>query len=533
MILTNKIKVKISKKNIEHFKNLGKKIKLQDIVEINPEELNNGSHILIEVKCDICNKEKELSYQKYVKNIKNGGYYACCSKCAQDKVKKTSIINFGSEYYMQTEEYRESVNKTSKEKYGVEHFTQAKKVIDKQKKTNLEKYAVENVFASEKIKEKIKETNLERYGVENPSYSTEIKEKISHNIITTLRNKLLKENPNIINIEDDIYEMKCDNNKNHNYKINRLLLANRKFLKTTLCTVCFPPNSYTSSGLEILLREFIVDNYKGDIEFNSKKIISPYELDIYLPELKLAFEFNGVYWHNELNKSKDYHLIKHNLCKDKNIELIQIWQDSWIYKNDIVKSIILNKLNIKNKKIFARKCDIRIVNDNDKKNFLNNNHLQGNINSNINIGLYYNEKLISIMTFGKIRNAMGNKGNSKEYELYRYCNKLGYTITGGASKILNYFISKYEYDNLYTYFSRDLGFKNLYEKIGFEYISESKPNYFYVIDGIRKHRYSFRKDKLIKEGFNPEKTEHQIMLERNIFRIYDSGNLKYKYIMTI
>jgi hypothetical protein len=59
----------------------------------------------IKVKCDICGKEKEIMFQKYIKNISNGGFYSCSSKCAQDKIKKTNKDKFGKEYYTQTNEY--------------------------------------------------------------------------------------------------------------------------------------------------------------------------------------------------------------------------------------------------------------------------------------------------------------------------------------------------------------------------------------------------------------------------------------------
>ncbi|MDY0270831.1 DUF7487 domain-containing protein [Trichloromonas sp.] len=137
-MLTDKIiKVKVSKKNISHFKNLGIDCNLKDIIDIDPINLNEGSHILVNVKCDVCGSEKQLMFQKYIKNIKNGGIYCCSSKCAQQKVKNTSINKFGTEYYTQTDEYKKRVEKTSIELYGVKHFTQNDKVKNKIKKTNL------------------------------------------------------------------------------------------------------------------------------------------------------------------------------------------------------------------------------------------------------------------------------------------------------------------------------------------------------------------------------------------------------------
>jgi len=145
MLINEKIKIKLSKKNIKHFKSLGYNGELKDIIEVFTKDINPGSHILIKVKCDICGNEKEILFQKYIKNIKNGNFYACSSRCAQDKVKKTSLEKFGSEYYMRTKEYKDSVKETSIKNYGCDHFTQ-----------------------NEEVKNKVKETNLERYGADNP-----------------------------------------------------------------------------------------------------------------------------------------------------------------------------------------------------------------------------------------------------------------------------------------------------------------------------------------------------------------------------
>jgi len=180
MLLEKKIKIKINKKNIEHIKSKGYDVNLKDIVEIKTEDINHGSHRIVKVKCDICGNEKEIMFQKYIKNINNGGFYACSSGCAQDKVKKTSMDKFGSKYYMQTKEYRDSVKKTNFKKYGVEYHLQSEEVKDKIKNTNLKKYGVENPFESDMIKEKIKNTNLKKYGVENPFESDMIKEKIKN-----------------------------------------------------------------------------------------------------------------------------------------------------------------------------------------------------------------------------------------------------------------------------------------------------------------------------------------------------------------
>ena len=131
------------------------------------------------------------------------------------------------------------------------------------------------------------------------------------------------------------------------------------------------------------------------------------------------------------------------------------------------------------------------------------------------------------MTFGKQRKNMGNKSEENTYELLRFCNKLNTSVIGGASKLFKYFIDNYKPEEIITYADRSWSQGNLYRKLGFDFIYETQPNYYYVVDGIRKNRFNFRKDILIKDGFDPNKTEREIMLERKIYRIYDSGQLKF------
>ena len=413
MIIIEKIKIKVNKMNIKHFISKGYNVKIKDIITINSNDLSVGSHIKVKVKCDTCEEEKELSFQKYIKNIKNDNFYACSSKCAQKKVKKTNIKKFGKEYYTQTIEYIDKVNKTDSEKYGC-HHTKNENVKEKQKATLNKKYGVDNFFKSEKFKEsnkkrleekgvinnfqidEIKEksritciekygvpysaqsekvrdkqkiTNLERYGSIYPSSNDKIKEKtLKTNIkkygvksvlmlsenkkiskINRQKNwfeyiKSINNNINFLNYNTDKKEIEITCEKNHTYFISRELFYSRLNSKTELCTICNNIEKHTS-GLEIQMVDYIKKNYNVEIVQNTKRTISPYELDIYLPDLKLAFEFNGLYWHNETNKENNYHLNKTELCEQQGIQLIHIWEDDWIYKQDIVKSMILNKLN--------------------------------------------------------------------------------------------------------------------------------------------------------------------------------------------
>lgn len=267
---------------------------------------------------------------------------------------------------------------------------------------------------------------------------------------------------------------------------------------------------------------------KENIIYNSRNIIENNEIDIFIPKYMIAFEYNGLYWHNEINKENNYHLVKTKLCNEKGIQLIHIFEDEWLYKKDIVKSRITNLLGLNQYKIFARKCYIKELSYEESKQFLEKNHIQGNSISKIRIGLFHDNELVSIMTFGSLRKNLGCKNTKNTYELLRFCNKLNTTVIGGASKLLNYFIKTYNPEKIISYADKRWSKGNLYETLGFVLDHESKPNYFYVIKNKRINRFSLRKDVLMKKFNCPQNmSEHEFCLSKKWFRIYDAGCLCY------
>ena len=252
-------------------------------------------------------------------------------------------------------------------------------------------------------------------------------------------------------------------------------------------------------------------------------------LDIYLPEFKAAFEFDGLYWHNELKKpDKNYHLNKTTECEKKGIRLIHVFEDEWIYKQDIVKSRIENILGLTENRIYARKCIIKEITNKEAKEFCIKNHLQGSTNGKISLGLYYNEELVSVMTFCELRKNLGSNPEKNHYELLRFCNKLNTNVIGGANKLLKYFINQYQPQEIISYADRRWSQGNMYEKLGFTLSHKSKPNYFYVFGDTKKNRFNFRKNILVeKYGCPSDMTEHEFCLSQKWYRIYDCGCLCY------
>jgi hypothetical protein len=528
MIIDKNVMLKISKKTITYYKSRGYDCILGEYISVKVSDLQVGSHVKINAQCDICGSKKKIMYQKYIKNIKNQNIYSCSSKCSQFKVKKTSMDKFGTEYYTQTVDYINRVKRTNIQKYGTEYALSNEDIKMKISKTNLERYGHENPFSSPMIIDKIHKTNFKKYGNVNPSKNKEVIDRIKKKVTKSWENKYMEyyKELDIIDYNNGVYKILCVDG--HTYDITKTLLANRRVMCINTCTVCFPVSSNRSQEEKELLK-FIESIYDGDILENSQSIIHPLELDIYLPDKKMAFEYNGLFWHSELNKSNNYHLNKSKQCEMIGVNLVHVWEDDWKYKQEIVKSIIRNKLGLNSVKIFARKCYISVISYEQSKKFLEENHLQGSVNSKYRFALIHDNEIVSVMCFGKSRKPLGENGD--KYELTRFASKLNTNVLGGASKLLNHFIRKYMIngEELISYYDKSFGFNNFYESVGFEYLKDTNPGYSYIIDGIRHNRYNYNKSSLVKQGYDPSKTEHEIMKDRKIYRIYDAGNIKYIY----
>jgi hypothetical protein len=277
---------------------------------------------------------------------------------------------------------------------------------------------------------------------------------------------------------------------------------------------------------ELDLAAFISEIYEGEILTSDRKILKGKELDIVIPELKLAFEYNGLYWHSDsIKKDKNYHINKTTQCFREGYRLVHIFESEWVNKQELVKSRIRNMFKL-SKRIHARKCIIKEVSSADSRVFLNENHIQGAVNGSVKLGLYFEESLVALMTFCKSRYS-----NNTEYELLRYCNKINTAVVGGASKLFKHFIKSHNPKSIVSYSDLRWNTGDLYLKLGFEYSHSSKPNYWYFKGLKLESRVKYQKHKLVNilEEFDPNLTEYQNMLNNGYKRIYDCGNEVFEY----
>jgi len=314
------------------------------------------------------------------------------------------------------------------------------------------------------------------------------------------------------NLKDPPVCLNCDNITHFNHSSLRYT----SFCDSPKCT-----KNISTAELEIYNYLLLLDN-----STQHKFYINKNEYDIIVKNKNLLIEFNGLYWHSEnVQKDKNYHYKKWKIAINNNYHLFTIWEDDWENKKEIIKSMLNYKLNKTEKHISARNCNIKEVDYQTAKEFLIENHLQGNCVNSVRIGLFYKNKLVSLMTFGKRKIS-----NKTQFELLRFANILNISIAGGASKLFKYFITNYHPTKIISYASLDFSEGNLYEILGFQKIGETGINYWWVKHKTKYHRSNFMKWKLIKNKEKVDKTGDDIMRENGYYKVWNIGNLKYEYV---
>ena len=263
-----------------------------------------------------------------------------------------------------------------------------------------------------------------------------------------------------------------------------------------------------------------IKSIDNDIEYN---IIDDNE--IFCNEYGICIKVLDINKDNEINfPNRKHHLERTKKYEERGLQIIQIYSDEWFNKQEICKSRLCNLFEKNNVRIYARKCIIKEIDNKTGKKFCDENHIQGGINSLFNLGLYYNDEIIAVMTFGNLRKNLGSKKEEGHYELLRFCTKSNLSVIGGASKLFKYFIRQYNPLEILSYADRRWSTGKLYKTIGFNFMKETEPNYFYIVDGVRKNRFSFRKDELVRKyGCSINDTEHNFCKTNGWYRIYDCG----------
>ena len=508
-------KVKDTRKG--HYYNNGvitKKIKEGDEI---PEGFVRGMLLSDELKEKRSAKAKETFLRKY------GVDNPAKSKEVLAKIQKTNLERYGVEYSAQSDIVKEKVKTTNLKKYGVEYSFQANEVKDKIKATNLERYGVDNPSKSDIIKTRIVESNRKNLGVDYPMQSKDVMDKSR----VTSFEKYGTEYPN----QSDIVKSKIDASTLEHYGVNRVCKLDefkQKVVDTNrerygvdyTCLIYSGKLRGNDSSYNRSFAELLDDN---GIKYEREFLLQKYSYDFKVGETLI--EINPTATHNThfnpYGKNRidaNYHRDKSKLAKDSGYSVIHVFD--W---DDVDKVVQLLKFRVT---AYARKCDVKVVSEIDTNNYLDMYHLQGTCRGQkIRLGLYHDNQLVSLMTFGKSR---FNK--SCEYELLRYCSH--YNVVGGAEKLFKYFVDNYKPNSIVSYCDTSKFSGKVYDALGFKYIKTNSP---------RKHWYSLKEkrhitdglllsqgyDRLFKENHGKGTSNEELILARGYLPVYDCGQSTY------
>ena len=293
------------------------------------------------------------------------------------------------------------------------------------------------------------------------------------------------------------------------------------------CNKCGNMKSQDEEAIADFLAQYTV------VERRNRQIIAPKEIDIYLPEFKMGIEYHGLYWHSSPRTHSNYHREKYEAANKAGIRLVQIFEDEWLDKQDIVKNRLLAFIG-KAPQYQARKLKLSQIPMSEARPFLVATHIQGAGVASYCYALKDEENIVAVATFGKARSgAMTGAKVEGRWEVTRYASTG--RVQGGFSRLLKQFKTEVDPNEIISYCDLRYGDGKLYEATGFTLASITEPDYWWVPKGEVKRipRYSVQKHKLadpkhqLNKFYAPTKTENEICTEAGWSKIHGVGSQKW------
>jgi len=248
---------------------------------------------------------------------------------------------------MCSREIQQKSKETLCKNHGYDSPLRIPEVLKKFIKTNQEIYGGNSPMCSIEIQQKSKETCADIWGYDNWAKHPDSKTLLRENGLLYWH-RYNSESQEIIFFINKVKLLDEEYMNAHYYHNWGCIVCNKGFntkwnniQQGYKCPYCFPRNSGVSMQEKEVL-EFIQSILPSDIEIheNTRKIIPPQELDIYIPSLNLAIEYNGDYWHSEEKLGKDYHENKTLKCKELDIDLVHISENDWVNENKTIRFLL-------------------------------------------------------------------------------------------------------------------------------------------------------------------------------------------------
>ena len=465
----------------------------------------------------------------------------------RDKVKQTSLTRYGNTHYSKTDQFKQSVIAANQARFSVDYPAQDAVIREKIRQTTFDNHGVHNPMHSPEIKAKQAATNMARYGKSNPLGADSIQSKVAATMIERYGYTHAMQVPEIADAAgqkrklnhysayayEKIHDRDWLSEQNQSGKSISEIADELGVSHSNLCKYFhhygLDIKKHFRSAMERDIAQYL-EELGIDIVCNNRRVISPFEIDIWIPSAQLGIELNGAYYHSELQgKLQDYHLTKTNAAEQAGINLLQFFDWEVFAKRNIILDKIAHALGL-NASIGARKLRLANVDKQTAWKFFEDNHLQGACPASMVLGLFDKDgKLLSAMSFGKSR-----YNKKYQHELLRFCCALGVSVPGAASRLLKRFAKQTSNagDKIVSYCNRRWSNGGLYEKIGFTQSHITPPGYYYIqrngqYAGTRQQwQKHLLRDKL--PIFDESLSEAANMLANGYTRVWDCGQLVYE-----
>lgn len=457
-------------------------------------------------KFGVCSKQSVEKRRKTCKE-RYGVEVPLQNKEIKQKTYDSNIKNHNGTYHLQTEEVREKCA----EGHRTDEYREKNRQrfdVEYRRQQTIKKYGVDTVFKLKEVQEKCKRSCLKKFGVDNPLKNKEVSAQMSKTKF--LRNAINLENLNkdflIENfVKDDSFKLEsCA--KYFNFSEAAVEFFKKQF-NIDVCNET--PRDKT---LECELFTFIKGLTTHDIIRHDRCVISPLELDIYIPELKIAFEFNGNYWHSfNFNGNKCYHYNKTLLCEKAGIRLVHIWEYEWVNEIEKVKSFIKNVLQCKKQDIST--CKVNLITDSDYLDFTKKFGVENIKNASYFVGLFdENDNLLSVMTF--IYDTLHVTWAIRSF----VCSDV--YVKGAFEKLFEYFLQYKKPKKVLVDIDLAKSCQDVYIDNGFVVEKDLPSDYFWIINDKYYEREVARLE-FKKDGDSKVKFKNRML--KTALQCYDAG----------
>ena len=451
----------------------------------------------------------------------------------KEKIKNTNLERYGVENPSQSIEIKNKIIESNRERFGCDFPLQSDDVKEKQKTTLLDRYGEDNPMKIEEFRERAKRTNRDRYGVDNvmqnKELSTKSRDKRNESIAKDEGNNYLLINT----LRGDAFWDRIKEQAVPLTAVCEEFGLNYGSVTSALCRLEFQEKYYKFYHFPKQQEQFrikdIIESWGINVECNNREVISPLEIDIYIPELKFGIEYNGSVWHSEMRLDRDSARTKHANKTKKAIEngvrIVHIFEHTWKEREKQYLNFLRSSIGLNEKKIMARKCEI--TNDSCRE-FFEDNHIQGYGRRTIKyFNLLFNEEIVASMT----ASTHHRNSNKDSIILNRLCFSDNATVIGGASKLFKSFCKwakKEGYKNIISWSDNCWTQGEIYKKLGFTLDSTNRPDYFYY-DSVKRRYRSKQSQRKSATGCPFDIKERDWCLERGLFRIWGAGKHRWTY----